>query len=397
MHVQVLVVQTVVGTPLAILRSKINPGVASLRAKPSMATSASLPPRGIALVHHLGALGLIASTTWAIVVLINAVNDFTLTTYRTACPDERQGETMMTGNRSSLTRFAWLSIAAALLTIGLKAGAYWLTGSVGLLSDALESLVNLVAAIIALVVLTIAARPPDEEHAYGHDKAEYFSSGVEGGMILLAALSIGVTAWDRLFHPRALEHVGLGLSISVIASLINFAIARVLLSAGRRYQSITLEADAHHLMTDVLTSAGVLMGVGAVSLTGWERLDPIIALIVAVNIVWTGVGLIRRSMLGLMDTALPVEEQIVVKNILDQYKQDGIQYHALRTRSASARRFVSVHILVPGSWTVQQGHELLEHIEAQMREQLANVTVFTHLEPLEDPAAWQDIGLDRTK
>jgi cation diffusion facilitator family transporter len=301
----------------------------------------------------------------------------------------------MTENHPSLTRFAWLSIAAALLTISLKAGAYWLTDSVGLLSDALESLVNLVAASIALVVLIIAARPPDEEHPYGHDKAEYFSSGVEGGLILLAALSIVATVLDRLLHPHPLEQVGLGLSVSVIASLINFGIARILLTAGRRYHSITLEADAQHLMTDVWTSAGVLLGVGAVYLTGWDRLDPLIALAVAANIVWTGVHLVRRSALGLMDTALPVEEQAVIKNILDQYQHDGMQYHALRTRRAAARRFVSVHILVPGVWTVQQGHDLLERIEAQIRAQLANATIFTHLEPLEDPVSWQDTELDR--
>ena len=302
----------------------------------------------------------------------------------------------MTGNRPSLMRFAWLSIAAAILTISLKAGAYWLTGSVGLLSDALESLVNLVAASVALVVLTIVARPADEEHPYGHDKAEYFSSGVEGGLILLAALSIAVTALDRLLHPQPLEQAGLGLTVSTIASLINCGMARTLFAAGRRYQSITLEADAQHLMTDVWTSAGVLLGVGAVSLTGWEWLDPLVALAVAANIVWTGVRLVRRSVLALMDTALPLEEQTVIKNILDQYQHYGIQYHALRTRRAAARRFVSVHILVPGVWTVQRGHDALERIEAQIREQLANATIFTHLEPLEDPVSWQDTELDRT-
>jgi cation diffusion facilitator family transporter len=303
---------------------------------------------------------------------------------------------IMTENQPSLTRFAWLSIAAALLTISLKAGAYWLTGSVGLLSDALESLVNLVAASVALVVLIIAARPPDEEHPYGHDKAEYFSIGVEGGLILLAALSIVATVLDRLLHPHPLKQVGLGLTVSVIASLINFGIARILFTAGRRYHSITLEADAQHLMTDVWTSAGVLLGVGAVSLTGWDWLDPLIALAVAANIVWAGVRLVRRSVLGLMDTALPLEEQAVIKNILDQYQRNGMQYHALRTRSAAARRFVSVHILVPGAWTVQQGHDVLERIEAQIRAQLANATIFTHLEPLEDPVSWQDTELDRT-
>jgi len=302
----------------------------------------------------------------------------------------------MTRNPPSLTRFAWLSIAAAILTIGLKACAYWLTGSVGLLSDALEALVNLVAASIALVALLIAARPADEEHQYGHDKAEYFASGAEGVLILLAALSIVAHVWERLLHPQPLQQVGLGLAASAVAALINYGIARVLLAAGRRYDSITLEADAHHLLTDVWTSAGVLLGVGAVRLTGWERLDPLIALAVAVNIVWTGVRLVRRSVLGLMDTALPLAEQAVIKNILAQYQREGIEYHALRTRRAAARRFVSVHVLVPGAWTVQRGHDVLEHIEAQIRAQLTNVTVFTHLEPLEDPVSWHDIELDRT-
>lgn len=302
----------------------------------------------------------------------------------------------MAGDRPSLTGFAWLSIAAAVLTISLKACAYWLTGSVGLLSDALESLVNLVAASVALMVLTIAARPADEDHPYGHDKAEYFSSGVEGGMILLAALSIAVTAVDRLLHPQPLEQVGLGLTVSMIASLINFGIAQTLFTAGGRYHSITLEADAKHLMTDVYTSIGVLLGVGAVRLTGREWLDPIVALAVAANIICTGVHLVRRSVLELMDTALPLEEQAVIKNILDQYQDDRIQYHALRSRRAAARRFVSVHILVPGTWTVQRGHDLLERIEAQIRGQLVNTTILTHLEPLEDPVSWQDTRIDRT-
>jgi cation diffusion facilitator family transporter len=297
--------------------------------------------------------------------------------------------------RTSLTRFAWLSIGAAVLTIGLKAAAYWLTGSVGLLSDALESLVNLAAAIMALAMLTLAARPPDEEHAYGHSKAEYFASGVEGALILLAAASIGWTAWGRLLSPQPIEQVGFGLAISVVASLLNFGVARVLLVASRRYHSITLEADAHHLMTDVWTSAGVLLGVGAVSLTGWERLDPIIALLVAANIVWAGVQIIRRSALGLLDTALPQEERAAVQQILDRYVQEGIAHHALRTRQAGARRFVSVHILVPGTWTVQHGHHMLERIEHDIRQALPNATVFTHLEPLEDPIAWEDIHLDR--
>ena len=298
--------------------------------------------------------------------------------------------------RASLTRFAWLSLIAAVVIIVLKGWAYWLTGSVGLLSDALESLVNLAAAIVALVVLTIVARPADEEHPFGHDKAEYFSSGFEGGMIVLAALGIAVTAIDRLLHPQPLAHVGLGLGISLVASLINLAVSRVLMGAARRYRSITLEADAQHLLTDVWTSAGVLVGVGVVALSGWDWVDPVVALAVAANIVWIGGRLIRTSMLGLMDTALPLEDRRIVQSVLDRYREEGMEYHALRTRSAGARRFVSVHILVPGSWTVQRGHDLLERLEAEIRGRLAYATVFTHLEPIEDRASWEDGGLDRT-
>lgn len=297
--------------------------------------------------------------------------------------------------RARLARFAWLSIIAAIVTISLKAGAYWLTGSIGLLSDALESVVNLVAASVALVVLMVAARPPDEDHAYGHDKAEYFSSGVEGALILVAAISISVTAIQRLLAPQPIEQAGLGLAVSVAASLINLGVAQVLLRAGRRYHSITLEADAHHLITDVWTSIGVLIGVGAVALTGWQRLDPLIALLVAANIVWSGVQLMRRSTLGLLDTALPVAEREAVHRVLARYAAEGVEYHALRTREAGARRFVSVHILVPGTWTVRQGHQLLERVEADIRQAVSNVTVFTHLEPLEDPESWQDMELDR--
>jgi cation diffusion facilitator family transporter len=296
----------------------------------------------------------------------------------------------------SLTRFAWLSIAAAVLTIGLKATAYWLTGSVGLLSDALESLVNLAAAVVALLMLTLAAQPADAEHAYGHSKAEYFSSGVEGALILVAAASIGWAAWSRLLDPQPIEQVGLGLVVSVAASLLNFAVARILLAAARRHHSISLEADAHHLMTDVWTSAGVLVGIGAVALTGWDRLDPVIALLVAANIIWTGVQLVRRSALGLLDTALPQDEREAVQQILARYTQPELQFHALRTRQAGARRFVSFHVLVPGSWTVRQGHTLLEQIERDIRAALPNTTVFTHLEALEDPTSWQDTTLDRS-
>jgi len=249
----------------------------------------------------------------------------------------------------SLTRFAWLSIGAAVLTIGLKTTAYFLTGSVGLLSDALESVVNLVAALMAFAMLTIAARPPDEEHAYGYGKAEYFSSGVEGALIVLAAAVIAWTAWGKLLNPQPLESIGFGLAISLVGTAINFGVARILHRAAAQYHSITLEADAQHLMTDVWTSAGVVIGIGAVALTGWERLDPIIALLVAVNIVWSGVQLVRRSALGLLDTALPKEEQEAIQQVLNHYQEPNIQFHALRSRQAGARRFMSVHVLVPGT------------------------------------------------
>jgi cation diffusion facilitator family transporter len=302
----------------------------------------------------------------------------------------------MTGfDRNSLKRFAWLSIAAAIATIVLKAFAYLLTGSVGLLSDALESFVNLAGALMALAMLSLAARPPDANHAYGHGKAEYFSSGVEGGLILIAAISIGVAAVDRLLHPRPLEQLGLGLTISVLASAVNLGVSLVLMKAAKQYDSITLKANAHHLMTDVWTSVGVLAGVGAVALTGWLWLDPVVALAVAANIVWTGVRIVHASILGLMDTALPAEELAAITSVLERYAGENVKYHALRTRQAGPRRFVSVHVLVPGAWSVMQGHDLLEQIEADMRAALPLVSILTHLEPLEDPAAHNDLDLDR--
>jgi cation diffusion facilitator family transporter len=298
-------------------------------------------------------------------------------------------------NRPSLTGFAWLSVAAAVVTIGLKTAAYLLTNSVGLLSDALESLVNLAGALMALAMLTIAARPADEEHAYGHTKAEYFSSGVEGTLIVVAAVSIGVAAVDRLITPKPLEQIGLGLGVSVAASLLNLGVALVLLRAAKQFGSITLEANARHLMTDVWTSAGVLVGVAAVWLSGWERIDPIVALVVAGNIVRTGVRIVRDSVSGLMDRALPVEEQNLIRAVLEPYKGAGVQFHALRTRRSGARRFLSLHVLVPGTWSVQRGHELLERIEADLRRGLPGATVFTHMESLEDVTSWDDTLLDR--
>jgi cation diffusion facilitator family transporter len=294
-----------------------------------------------------------------------------------------------------LTRYAWLSIAAALVTITMKSAAYFLTGSVGLLSDALESTVNLAAAVVALFVLKLIVHPANDEFTFGYSKAEYFSSGFEGGMILLAAAGIIITALPRLFNPVPLEQLGLGLAISVAASLINLGVALILMRAGRRYNSITLEADARHLMTDVWTTAGVLVGIALVWLTGWIRLDPIIALLVAVNIVFTGYRLLVRSGRGLLDVALPPEELNSVKSILDSYQAQGVVYHALRSRQAAARKFLVVHLLVPGDWTVRKGHMLAEQIETRVLETVANANIVTHIEPVEDPLSMEDANITR--
>lgn len=302
----------------------------------------------------------------------------------------------MTRCTPSLLLYAWLSIAAAIATILLKSYAYWLTGSIGLLSDALESLINLAAAVIALLALTLAAKPPDRKHAYGHEKIEYFSSGAEGVMILLAAFSILAAAWNRLQHPQPMQQLDIGLAVSFAASLINLLVARILIRVGKRRHSITLEADGRHLMTDVWTTAGVLAGVGAIAVMealgyqGWDILDPVIAMLVALNIIWAGIGLIRRTFAGLMDEAMSRREQDTIEYVLDDFaREQGVDYHALRTRYAGNRRFVSVHILVPGEWSVQQGHDLLEAIEIEIRHHFDIIDIDTHLEPIEDIASFR--------
>lgn len=295
----------------------------------------------------------------------------------------------------SLAPFAWLSIAAAIITIALKTWAWWATGSVGLLSDALESVVNLVAAIVALIALTVAAREPDEEHAYGHGKAEYFSSGVEGGLVFIAAIGIFYTAIPRLFNPEPLEGVGLGLVMATIASAINGAVGWRLMRAAKEYRSITLESDAKHLFTDVWTSVAVIGGVFLVTITGWGRLDAILAIGVGINILLTGYELINRSVHGLLDTAIPDDEMEKVTAVLERFQHEqGVLTHAIRTRQAGRRRFISMHVLVPGSWTVSRGHDLVAEIEADIRAALPESTVFTHLEPIEEPESWNDAGLD---
>jgi len=297
---------------------------------------------------------------------------------------------------TSLERYAWLSVAAAFATIGLKTAAWWLTDSVGLLSDALESIVNLAAALLALSMLRLAAAPPDEDHPYGFSKAEYFAAGTEGALIVLAAAGILASAIPRLIEPRPLDAPVLGLALTGAASAINLAVALLLIRVGRENHSVTLEADGRHLMTDVWTSIGVIIGVALVFATGWLRLDPLVALAVAAHIVWTGVGLVRRSASGLLDAAIPRGDQDEVTRLFAEYsRRYGITFHALRTRQAGARRFVSFHILVPDAWSVAQAHRLSEEIEARIRSLVPNASVFTHIEPISDPASYEDQGLDR--
>lgn len=294
----------------------------------------------------------------------------------------------------SLTSYAWLSIAAAIVTISLKMYAWQVTDSVGLLSDALESVVNLVAATVALIALTVAAREPDEEHAYGHGKAEYFSSGLEGGLIFLAACGIFFTAIPRLIDPQPLEDVGIGLVMATIASVINGLVGWRLMRAAKEYRSITLESDAKHLFTDVWTSIAVVGGVLIVSLTGWARLDALLAIAVGINIIITGIELIKRSVNGLLDAAISPEDMAKMRAVLDTYQKDqGVMTHAIRTRQSGRRNFISMHVLVPGTWTVSRGHELVEEMEAEIRKAIPGTTLFTHLEPIEDPESWADTDL----
>ena len=293
---------------------------------------------------------------------------------------------------ASPRHYMLLSTAAAVATIVLKTLAWRLTGSVGLLSDAMESGVNLIAAIGAFWALTLAAKPADRRHHYGHFKAEYFSSGLESVLIVVAALAIIHAAIGRLQEPQPLEQVGIGLAISLLATALNGLVAWVLLKAARRFDSITLRADAHHLLTDVWTSTGVVVGIGMVKLTGLTILDPLIAIAVAVNIVFTGWKLLHETASGLLDRSLPDQEQGQLENLLASYESDEIRFHALRSRVAGSRRFVSFHVLVPGHWSVKAGHDLCEELEHKVAATLTRTHVLTHLEPIEDSKAWDDQG-----
>jgi cation diffusion facilitator family transporter len=293
-----------------------------------------------------------------------------------------------------LTKFAWLSIAAAVTTIALKTVAYLLTGSVGLLSDAAESVVNLVAAVIALIALTVAARPADDSHHYGHGKAEYFSAGIEGLMIFVAAAFIIVSAVQRLFHPQELESLGIGLAISLVATAVNGAVGLLLIRVGRQHRSATLTADGQHLMTDVWTSVGVLVGVFLVAVTGWLPLDAIVAIGVALNILVMGTRLVVSSTSSLLDAALPRSDVDLITRVLDKHRTDDVDFHGLQTRASGRLRFVSVHVLVPGAWSVQQAHDVVEAVETDVRSELDGVAVTTHVEPREDERSYQDYSYD---
>lgn len=293
----------------------------------------------------------------------------------------------------SLTNLALLSIAAAVLTLALKFGAYAMTGSVGLLSDAVESTVNLVAAFTALFALWYAARPIDRNHPYGHEKIEFFASGIEGVLILVAAGGIGWYAIDRLRDPRPIESFGLGAVVTIVATGINLLVARTLLQVAKERRSVVLEADGHHLMTDVLTSIGVLAGLVIVSITGVDELDPIIALLVAVNIVWTGVRLVRGSIDGLLDKALPERDQQRIRTVIGQELDEGSTFHALRTRQAGARRFVDFHLLLPGDVSLQSAHDVTQRVEQAVDAAFPGAETTIHVEPIEEPAAWADSAL----
>ncbi len=293
--------------------------------------------------------------------------------------------------RKSIASIMWISIIASVLTIGLKWFAFSVTGSVGFMSDALESGINLLAAIVAFYSLTVAARPADIEHPFGHEKAEYFSSLAEGVLIIIAAFGIAYAAINRMYHPQPLESLGFGMLLSVGATLVNLITARILLYYSKKYNSITIEADAHHLMTDVWTTVGIILGIFLVKLTGWQLLDPIMAILVALSIVYTGIKLVFRSMDGLMDSRVSEKDMILIREVLNAYKSDEIDYHALYTRRASAKQFITFHLLFPGEYTVHQAHEVTKKVEADLKLKLPLADIFIHVEPLNDPDAFDDL------
>lgn len=292
--------------------------------------------------------------------------------------------------KKSLAPIVWISIVASLLTISIKSAAFYITGSVGFMSDAMESLINLAAGIIAFIMLKVSARPPDKEHPFGHDKAEYFSSLIEGLLIVIAAIGIAYAAINRIYHPQPLSELNIGMFLSVIATIINLVTARILLFYGRKHNSITLEADSHHLMTDVWTTVGIIAGIFLVKLTNWQILDPLMAIAVSISILYTGGKLIIRSTDGLMDTKLSEKELIRIRQILDSFKEQDIKFHALYTRQAASKRFISFHLLVSGDSSVYKAHEVTKLIENELLKEYAYSDIFIHLEPNNDPDAFDD-------
>jgi cation diffusion facilitator family transporter len=290
----------------------------------------------------------------------------------------------------NLAKFAWMSIIVSIVVFAMKIAAWHATGSVGLLSDALESTVNIFAAVIALLALRTAMKPADAMHHFGRGKAEYFSASIEGFMILLAALIIVFTAVERIISPRPLEQIGWGLTISTLAAVINGGTALILLRAGKLNRSPVLVADGKHLLTDVWTSVGVIVGVGLVVVTGWNRLDGIVAMAVGLNIIITGINLLRSSTAGLMDKALSDDDHLKIVQVLTKFESDEVKFHALQTREAGRQRFVSMHVLVPGAWSIQKGHDLSEELEAEIIAELPDAIITTHVEPLEDERSWAD-------
>lgn len=298
------------------------------------------------------------------------------------------------GSSPDLRKYAWLSIATALVTMLLKSGAWVITGSMGLLADAAESLVNLVAAVAALVAVTIAAMPADENHHFGHSKAEYFSAALEGILVVVAAGSIIYLAVDRLLNPRPLDSLGLGLALSIVSAVFNGVVGQVLIRVGRRHRSVALRADGTHLMADVYTSVGVVVGLALVWATGWEWLDPVIAILVGVHILVAGYRLISESTGGLMDASLSPEDNARIQEILDAHTEKGrIEFHSVRTRESAARQFMEMHMLVPGDWTVRRGHDVMEDLIDRINAEFPAMRVTGHLEPISDPRSYEDMHL----
>ena len=290
-----------------------------------------------------------------------------------------------------LSAFAWLSVGAAVITLLLKGTSAWLTGSVALLSDAADSLTNLVAAVFNLFVLRIAIKPADEGHQFGHSKAEYFSAVIEGVMIFVTATVIMMNSVERLITPHELQHLDTGMMISLAASLVNGAVGWILLRQGRRHRSATLMADGKNLLTDVVTSVAVVVGVGAVALTHWQPLDPLVGIVAGLNIIWTGFQLLRSSVRGLMDASLPEEMQHELCQVLERHQhKEHIRFHAMRTRRAGNRDYMEFHLLVPDGWTVRRGHAYSEHIIDDLVQVDPDLRVSVHLEPLRDPESYAD-------